>query len=102
VKVHRWKDIRGKGKSPERLAAIQAAVDRELVEMDLRAIREVAGKTQEEVAEIAGMTQGEVSRLERREDYRLSTLRTFVKSLGGELEVYAAFGDKKVRVRAGE
>jgi hypothetical protein len=31
------------------------------------------------------MTRSEVSRVERREDYRVSTLRRIVRALGGEL-----------------
>jgi hypothetical protein len=33
-------------------------------------------------------------------DFRLSTLKRYVEALGGELEVVAAFGDKRVRLRA--
>ena len=98
--TYKWREVRAKKLSPEKLAKIDAEVERELIEMDLRAIREVAGRTQEQAAAAAGMTQSEVSRLERREDHRLSTLRHYVHALGGELEVYATFGDKKVRVRA--
>jgi predicted transcriptional regulator len=68
--------------------------------MDLRAIRELVGKTRVDVAETTKMTQSEVSRLERRQDVRLSTLKRFVEALGGELEIFAAFGDKRVRLRA--
>jgi hypothetical protein len=46
------------------------------------------------------MTQSEVSRLERRPDVRLSTLKRFVEALGGEVEIFATFGDKRVRLRA--
>jgi hypothetical protein len=53
----------------------------------------------EQPAKLAEMTQGEVSRLENREDYRLSTLRRFVQALGGSLEVIAHVGDKTVKLR---
>jgi hypothetical protein len=46
----RWQDIRGRGKSPERLARVAGAVERELLEMDLRAVRKLLGKSQAEVA----------------------------------------------------
>jgi hypothetical protein len=48
-------------------------------------------------------TQGylsKVSRLEHRADVRLSTVKRYVEALGGELEVFAAFGDRQVRLRA--
>jgi hypothetical protein len=46
------------------------------------------------------MGQPELSRVERREDHRLSTLRRYVHALGGEIEVIARFGKKKVRLMA--
>lgn len=95
----RWADIRSKGKSSERIARITREVEEELLEMDLRAMRELLGKSQAEVADAVKMSQSEVSRLERREDYRLSTLRRVVEALGGELEVIANFGDRRIRLR---
>lgn len=67
--------------------------------MDLRAMREVAGKTQVELAKKMAVTQAELSRAERRDDHLVSTLRKYVEGLGGELEVVAHFGDKSVRLR---
>ena len=97
---HRWEDLRKKKLTPAQLEAIDREVEQELVDMDLRAIRELVSKTQVEVAEATDMTQSEVSRLERRPDVRLSTLKRYVEALGGELEIFAAFGDKRVRLRA--
>jgi Helix-turn-helix domain len=54
---------------------------------DLRTLRLALGKTQAEVSSAAGMDQGDVSRLERRKDARLSTLRRYAHALGGQLEV---------------
>ena len=99
---HRWQDVRKKKLTPQQLEAIDRAVEQDLVQMDLRAIRELMGRTQEDIAEAAEMTQSEVSRLERRPDVRLSTLKRFVEALGGEIEIFAAFGDKRVRLRAAE
>jgi len=97
---HRWQDLRQKKLSSAQLERIDQEVERELLEMDLRAVRELVGKTQVEVAESTNMTQSEVSRLEHRADVRLSTVKRYVEALGGELEVFAAFGDKRVRLRA--
>lgn len=74
----------------------------ELPLLDLRAVRELVGKTQVDVANVTHMTQPEVSQLERRPDVRLSTLRRYVEALGGEVEVFATFGDKKVRLCTAE
>src|ERR1043166_7453660 len=97
---HQWQALRKQKLTPQQLAAIDQEVEKELVEMDLRAIRELLGKTQEELAEATDMTQSEVSRLERRPDVRLSTLKRVVEALGGEIEIFATFGDKRVRLRA--
>lgn len=99
MKLHKWKDLRRAKLSPEEIAGNDAWVEEELLEMDLRAVRELTGKTQEEVAQVAEMTQSKLSRAEKRQDHRLSTLRRLIEALGGELEVIASFGDKKVRLR---
>ena len=70
----------------------------ELVELTLRDLREQAGKTQGDLVELTEMTQAELSRFERRDDRKLSTLRRYVEALGGELEVVATFGKKRVKL----
>ena len=68
--------------------------------MDLQGLREhVSELTQEQVAEILHVTQAHVSKLEHREDMLLSTLRSYVEALGGQLEVLARFGKRTVRVK---
>jgi transcriptional regulator with XRE-family HTH domain len=66
--------------------------------MDLKGVRLLLGKTQVEVATALKMSQGQVSETERREDLLLSTLRRYVEALGGELEVIANFGDKRIKL----
>jgi transcriptional regulator with XRE-family HTH domain len=61
-------------------------------------MRELLGKTQQEVAELLEKTQGQISTTERRSDHLVSTLRRYVEALGGELEIVANFGDKRVRL----
>lgn len=70
-----------------------------VVELDLRAMRELLGKTQVDVAKAADMDQSEVSKAERRKDHLLSTLRRYVAALGGEVEVIAKFGNKRFRLQ---
>ncbi len=69
------------------------------VHLTLRTLREAAGKTQVEVAETSQINQADISRLESRgsfEDCQLSTLQRYVAALGGQLELVAAFGNKKI------
>ena len=65
---------------------------------DLRSKRKV---TQEDLADRLGVKQPTVSKLERREDVNLSTLRRYVEALGGELRVTAKFSDGAVELGLG-
>ncbi len=93
MKVHKWQELRNKKLSSEEQREVDHDVETELLEMDLRAMRELLGLTQEDLAQAVKMTQSEVSRLERRPDHRLSTLRRIVEALGGDLEIIANFGE---------
>jgi len=97
--VHRWKDVKHK-MLPERREQLRREAEQEILEMDLRGLRELVGKTQEDVATLVEQSQGQVSETERRSDHRLSTLRKYVEALGGELEVVANFGDKRIRLHS--
>ena len=57
--------------------------------LPLRALREAAGKTQAEVARAAGMDPSEISRVEQREDMKLSTLRRYARAFGATIEITA-------------
>jgi predicted XRE-type DNA-binding protein len=57
----------------------------------LRRLREARALTQSTVAELLEMDQSEVSRLERRSDMLLSTLKRFVEASGGELHLIVQF-----------
>jgi DNA-binding XRE family transcriptional regulator len=59
--------------------------------LPLRAVREAMHKTQVELAAALGLEQGDVSRVERREDVKLSTLRRYAEALGAQCEVVFVF-----------
>ena len=59
-----------------------------LNDRDLRKLRHV---TQEEVARRLGGRQVYISRLERRADMKLSTLKSYVEAIGGELQLMVTF-----------
>ena len=96
MKLHKWDDVAAEGTTPEKREEIRTAARAEVLAMRLRALRKAKGLTQAEVAEAAGMAQGELPRMERRGDWRLSTLRRVAKALGGELHVSIALDGEEV------
>ncbi len=70
---------------------------RELVarEMSLQELRHAVNKTQKTVARTLNMGQDGISRLEKRSDLLLSTLRNYVEAVGGSLTLVAQFPDKE-------
>jgi len=96
TRSRRWSDIKKKNLTEAQEVRVRDLVSAELVELTLRDLREQAGKTQTDLVELTEMTQAELSRFERRDDRKLSTLRKYVQALGGELEVVATFGNKRV------
>jgi putative heme degradation protein len=78
---------------------------RELIadELSLQELRKALAVTQVQVAKALGKRQDEVSRIEQRGDLLLSTLRDYVQSLGGELELLCTFGNRgSVRIHTGK
>jgi transcriptional regulator with XRE-family HTH domain len=63
-------------------------------EMSLRDLRKARKLTQARVAKTLGITQDSVSRLEKRSDLLLSTLRKTVKAMGGDVRIVAEFPDR--------
>ena len=69
-------------------------------ELSLRDLRRALGLTQTELARRLNKGQEVVSRIEQRQDLLLSTLRSYVGSLGGELELVCRFTDRAtVRIK---
>jgi len=60
----------------------------------LAELRVARGLSQEMVGVRLGMNQSEVSRLERRRDVRLSTLRSYVAAIGGRLRPVVTWPDR--------
>jgi hypothetical protein len=69
---------------------------------ELRTLRAALGKTQAEIARAAEMDQGDVSRLEKREDAKLSTLGRYARALGGRLQVAVVVGGRQYLLDVGE
>ncbi|HTX01358.1 MAG TPA: XRE family transcriptional regulator [Acidimicrobiales bacterium] len=64
----------------------------------LSKVRRARSLTQGTVAELLDMSQSEVSKLERRSDMLVSTLRRFVQATGGELHIVATYPEGSVEL----
>jgi len=73
----------------------RSAIENRAMELaTLKDLRHASEKTQKELAELLGVGQDTISRLEKRSDMLLSTLRHYVESMGGELELVAQFPNR--------
>jgi len=63
-------------------------------ELTLRELRDARRRSQAEIAKKLGIKQAAVSKLERRADMYLSTLRKLIEAMGGSLEIVARFPDR--------
>jgi len=81
----------------------QAAIQRRTVELvteeaTLRQLRDARQQSQEEMARKLRINQSAVSKIERRTDMYLSTLRHYIEAMGGQLEIVAHFPDRVVKI----
>src|SRR6266849_830047 len=88
--------------SPAQRKRVEArAADLIAEEMTLRELRRARKLTQVRLAKALGITQDSVSRLEKRSDLLLSTLRKTVKAMGGNLSLVAEFPDREPVILSG-
>lgn len=88
------RDKIGKLSAAQRKKVEERAAELIAEEMSLRDLRKARKLTQARVAKTLGITQDSVSRLEKRSDLLLSTLRKTVKAMGGEVRIVAEFPDR--------
>lgn len=84
--------------APARRARNRAETARLLAEMPLSELRQAQALTQTTMAELLETSQGEVSKIEKRTDMYVSTLRRYIEAMGGQLDVVARFPDGDVRI----
>lgn len=88
--------------SPARRKKIAARAAQLMAEeMTLQELRQARKLTQVRMAKTLGITQDGVSRLEKRSDLLLSTLRKAVEAMGGSLSLVAEFPDRGPVVLSG-
>jgi DNA-binding XRE family transcriptional regulator len=85
-------DVFAQTMTPEMIEASDARAAELLEEFDtLQKLRKARALTQEHVGRKLGKRQVSVAQLEKRSDFLLSTLRSYVNALGGELEITVKF-----------
>lgn len=82
-----------------RQARIERMTEALRQEMDLAQLRQARALSQAALGEILHVEQPAVAKLEKRADMYVSTLRRFIKAMGGELEIVAKFPDRDVRIK---
>lgn len=83
---------------PEARARADARAREMLAEMPLNELRQARGLSQKMLAELLHVQQPSIAKMEKRTDMYISTLRSHIEAMGGELEVVARFPDGAVRI----
>ena len=93
----RFSELRAK-MSPEALEKAASLSQAMLDEMPLQELRRARALSQDQLARTLGIKQASVSKLERRTDMYIQTLRNYIEAVGGQLEITAQFPDGKVKI----
>ena len=83
---------------PESQARSEAKAQEMLAEMPLNEVRQARGLSQKMLAEVLHVQQPSIAKIEKRTDMYLSTLRSHIEAMGGQLEVVARFPDGAVKI----
>lgn len=92
-----FKELRAK-MEPERRESVEKRVQEALRAMPLDGLREARELTQTQLAQVLQVSQGAVSKVERRADMYISTLRSYVRAIGGDLQIRAVFPEGDVLI----
>ena len=95
--MKKFADLRAQ-MSPESRARADAKAQAMLAEMPLNELRQARGLSQKMLAEVLHVQQPSIAKIEKRTDMYLSTLRSHIEAMGGELEVIARFPDGSVKI----
>jgi len=92
-----YKTLRDKMR-PQARAAATKKTRKLLAELPLQELRQARRLSQVQLATLLNVRQATVSKLEHRTDMYISTLRGFIKAMGGDLEIIAKFPDGEVSI----
>jgi DNA-binding XRE family transcriptional regulator len=83
---------------PESRARAEAKAQAMLAEMPLNELRQARGLSQKMLADVLHVQQPSIAKIEKRTDMYISTLRSHIEAMGGQLEVVARFPDGAVKI----
>ena len=95
--MRRFSELTKKMNAKDR-AEIRRRSAKLLAELPLEKLRSARELTQTDMAELLGVNQSAVSKIERRSDMYLSTLRNYVSAMGGTLQIQAVFPEGAVGI----
>ena len=98
MKTTKWSDARRRAVKPDDEPHIQGVREAMRAELRLAELRKHRGASQAKIAKRLEVSQSNVSQLERGDDVKLSTLESYIKALGGHLEVSAVFDDETIPI----
>lgn len=94
---HNWRDIRRK-LSPRQEEETRQYVKSVVDAVSLNQLRQARSLTQSNLASTLGVNQGSVSKIEKRTDMYVSTLRSYIQAMGGQLQIKAVFPEGEVEI----
>ncbi|OLU32141.1 transcriptional regulator [Pseudomonas sp. PA15(2017)] len=84
--------------APGSQARVEAKAQKLLAEMPLNELRQARGLSQKVLAEVLHVQQPSIAKMEKRTDMYISTLRSHIEAMGGQLDVVARFPDGSVKI----
>ena len=95
--AHKFRELQMKI-SAERRVRVEQRVREAIKEMALDELRTAREFTQAELSQVLRVDQGSISKLERRTDMYIGTLRRYIEAMGGSLQIRAVFPDGEVQI----
>jgi DNA-binding XRE family transcriptional regulator len=95
--AHKFRELQTRI-SAERRARVEERVREAIKEMALDELRAAREFTQAELSQVLRVDQGSISKLERRTDMYIGTLRRYIEAMGGSLQIRAVFPDGEVQI----
>ena len=95
--ARKFSELREKMSSEARVES-ESLFKEALAKMPLQELRNARGLSQKMLAEALNVQQPAIAKLEKRTDMYISTLRSHIRAMGGELEIIAKFPEGDIRI----